>query len=390
MSIDLYFFAGEKSGDLHGEKILQALKQKAPHLLIAGVGGPRMRAMGMECALPMEEFQVMGFVDVFFSLPKLVRQFYAVSKEIQQLKPKAVVTIDYPGFNLRLVRHLKKRNFSGQCIHFICPSVWAWGKRRIHLMSKYFDSLMTILPFESDLFKDTELLVTYVGHPLVERIKSHHYLPIQLPKDRKIVAIFPGSRKKEIERNLPLYLLTIQSLIQSHPDLHFAISVSEETLRPLILSLIGKHLGNQWDHKNIELIAPHLSYELMKASTVAIAKSGTVTLELAIHRIPTVVTYAISSLDTFIARDLLRIRLPYYCLVNIIAQDQVFPELFGPNFTEKTLKKSFEELLVKENSLVTQKRCDRLIELLGTKSTSNEVANEILNRISLPFNQRFG
>ena len=125
---DIFIFAGEKSGDLHGEKLIKALLDREPHLKIAGVGGPRMREQGMQCILPMEEFQVMGFIDVFYELPKLYRHFHFLTSEILRLKPKAVITIDYPGFNLRLQRHLKKKGYQGKCIHYICPSVWAWGE----------------------------------------------------------------------------------------------------------------------------------------------------------------------------------------------------------------------------------------------------------------------
>src|SRR5580692_6520059 len=136
MSVDLFVFAGEKSADLHGERLLVALKQHHPDIRIAGVGGPRMRALGMHSILHMEQFQVMGFIDVFFALPSLIRHFYTVAKAIRTLRPKGVLTIDYPGFNLRLARHLRKKQFPGKICHYICPSVWAWGKKRIPLMIK--------------------------------------------------------------------------------------------------------------------------------------------------------------------------------------------------------------------------------------------------------------
>ena len=162
MSSDLFIFVGEKSADLHGEKILQALKQLDPALHISGVAGPRMRKVGIECILPMEDFQVMGFIDVFLALPKLVRQFYFVADQILSSNPKAVLFIDYPGFNLRMAKHLRKKGYKGKLCHYICPSVWAWGKKRIPLMAKHLDLLLTILPFEKNYFADTDLQVAYV------------------------------------------------------------------------------------------------------------------------------------------------------------------------------------------------------------------------------------
>jgi lipid-A-disaccharide synthase len=381
MSCDLFIFAGEKSGDLHGEKLLESLKALDPSLRIAGVGGPRMRAQGMLCVLPMEEFQVMGFIDVFFALPKLMRQFYLIARTILQFKPKAVLFIDYPGFNLRMARHLRKKGYQGKLCHFICPSVWAWGKKRIPLMAKHLDLLLTILPFEKEYFSSTTLDVAFVGHPLIQRFKEHSYKPLTVPKERKTIAIFPGSRKKELLRNFPLYLKVCAQLKKTHSDLFFAISVSDEKYRPLIESMIaeqGLNIGS-----DLALFPVDATHDLMKSAHAAIAKSGTVTLELALHAVPTVVTYAISKLDLIIARDILRIRLPHYCLVNIIAKDTVFPELFGPNFTKESLLTHCEKMIGDENTRsLCRNQCRALKESLKDKNASLEAANLVLSEIT--------
>ncbi len=378
MFYDVFVFAGEKSADLHGEKLLQALYAQNPHLKIAGVGGPRMRAVGMHCILPMEEFQVMGFIDVFLALPKLLRQFYFVAREIQRLNPKAVVTIDYPGFNLRMAKHLKKKGFQGKLVHFICPSVWAWGKKRIPLMAKNLDLLISILPFEKQLFADTSLQVAFVGHPLAERLKTYGYQECFVPSGKKLVALFPGSRRKEIERNLRLQLDACRELLEKNSDFHIALSVSDEKFLPPMKEIL-KEKG--WNENEISLVPISQSYELMKAAYLAIAKSGTVTLELAMHRVPTVVVYGVSKLDKIIAYDILRIRLPFYCLVNIIAQKEVFPELIGPHFTLQNLKEKVESLLKEPNRIKIQSECDAVIKQLGQKETSQEAAAEILKMI---------
>lgn len=367
MSCDLFIFAGEKSGDLHGEKLIKALLEREPHLKIAGVGGPRMRPH-MQSILPMEEFQVMGFIDVFCELPQLIRHFHFITAEILRLKPKAVITIDYPGFNLRLQRHLKKKGYPGKCIHFICPSVWAWGKKRIPLMASNLDLLLSILPFEKQLFSHTSLPVSFVGHPLVERLNTYTYKPFSFPP-KKILALFPGSRKKEIENNLPLQLDVCREI--ATPDICIALSVSEERFRPLILDIVKQ--------KNLDvlLVPPDYSYELMRSAYAAIAKSGTVTLELALHRVPTVVMYKIRPLDEFIALQLLRIRLPFYCLVNIIAQKPIYPELFGSRLTFETLKRQAQNLFDDEYRACIQLDCTQLIQQLGEMKTGVESADKI-------------
>lgn len=378
MSCDLFVFAGEKSGDLHGEKLLQALLEKNPHLKIAGVGGPRMRALGMECVLPMEEFQVMGFIDVFVALPKLIRQFYFILHTIERLRPKAVLTIDYPGFNLRLIKKLRNRGYKGKCVHFICPSVWAWGKKRIPLMAQHLDLLLSILPFEKDLFTNTSLDVAYVGHPLIQRLKTYTYQTLSLSSKDKIIALFPGSRRKEIERNLPLYLDVCRTLQAQYPGVRIALSLSEERHRVLMEKILQE---KGWaPGTDIDLIPGEQSYELMKAAYLAIAKSGTVTLELALHRVPTIVTYGVSRLDKIIAYDILRIRLPFYCIVNIIMGKEIFAELIGPHFTFKNLLEKTESLFQEINRIPIQNHCEALIHHLGDCDTADQAAQETISR----------
>jgi lipid-A-disaccharide synthase len=362
---DLFIFAGEKSGDLHGAHLVAALKKYS----ICGVGGEKMREQNFECLIPMEEFQVMGFIDVFLQLSRLFLLFRKTLRHILEVNPKAVVTIDYPGFNLRLAKALRKRGYKGKILHYICPSVWAWGKKRIPLMANVLDGLFSILPFERNCFKNTSLPVHFVGHPLVSGIAKHEYHAME-----KIdVALFPGSRKKEIERNLPLMLKAAKQIEEELGNLQFAISCSNSCFLQLLHRCIDEA---GWKH--VPIIEAKHSYDLMKSVRLAIAKSGTVTLELALHEVPTVVTYAISKPDLFIVRDLLKIRLPYYALPNILAEKEVFPELFGPNFTITALVRHAKILLTdEERKLQVQSECRKIAEQLTTLDTHQETARLI-------------
>ncbi|MGE0199247.1 MAG: lipid-A-disaccharide synthase [Simkaniaceae bacterium] len=373
MTYDLFVFAGEVSGDLHGEKLLKALYELNPHLKIKGVGGPKMRALGMDLFMPMEEFEVMGFVDVISSLPKLMRHFKAIKKEILKSQPKGVVSIDYPGFNLRLAQALYHKKSEAKRIHYICPSVWAWGKRRIPKMERSLDRLLTILPFEPEIFSRKKIHVSYVGHPLISRIHSHEYDQYWrkiygISDKQQILSLFPGSRQKEIERNFPMQLRVAKRLQKENPDLLIAVSCSDQKFKPLLDGLI---------------IDSSHSYELMRASHMALATSGTVTLELALHQIPTIVNFAIRPLDVFIAQSLLRINLPYFALPNIIAKQEIFPELFGPYLTEEALyQKGIEFLLSEYKRRACIENCHHLKKLLGEKDASLESARAILELIT--------
>ncbi len=372
---DLFVFAGEVSGDLHGEALLSALQAKRPDLTIVGVGGPCMRGQGMECIMPMEKFQVMGFVDVFLSLPTLMKQFYEVRREILKRNPKAVVCIDYPGFNLRLEKSLRKKGFNGKLCHYISPTVWAWAKGRIKTLVENLDLLLVIFPFEKEIFSATSLHVEYIGHPLISRIRSYSYEELPFLKGKEAIGLFPGSREKEIVRNLPKFLHVANRLLEEWPDLVFPISLSHERFRNLIEDLVAKE---NLPKEKFCLVPSEKRYDLMKMVSAAMAKSGTVTLELALHRVPTVVTYAVSKLDLFIAKKILGIVLPNYCIVNIICKKTVFPELIGPNFNEDRLYEDIKSLFLQDNRDVLAVELDRLSTLLESKNTSEEAASHIL------------
>lgn len=368
--LDIFILAAEPSGDLHGAKLIEELLKIHPHLKIGAVAGPRMRALPIETFFPMENLQVMGFIDVLLALPKIVRQFFAIRRKILQLSPKAVICIDYPGFNLALEKSLRKKKYRGKLIHFICPTVWAWKKKRIPRMAETLDLLLTIFPFEPKCFEKTSLKVQYVGHPLAKTI--HHFTPIHLFKEQKLLTLFPGSRSTEIERNLPIQLQVARRLQTLDPTLKIAISIAHSQFKEQIKTL----------SQDILLVPPKHNYELMRASHLAIATSGTVTLELALHGTPTVVNFAIKPLDCFIAQKIFKIHLPFYCIVNIIASKSVFPELFGPHLTPDQLFSLSQKLWFdSEARAACLKDCAEVRKSLGLNDASKVAAEAIVSAI---------
>jgi len=345
-SKSLFFFAGEQSGDLHGQNLLAHLKLKLPHYTFNGVGGPLMRPYLDSSVLNMEDFEVMGFSDVLRALPKLIPYFFKVRNTILSTNPVGVVLIDYPGFNLRLAKSLRKKGYQGKIIQLICPSVWAWGKHRIQHMADTLDLLLSILPFEKQIFSHTSLPVEYIGNPLKAKIQKHTYQSdwlnlLGIRSAPQLIALFPGSRKGEIQRNLPIQLKAAQML--QREDRIFAISCAHPEIIPVMQTILEETTLKL--HQNVFLIPKAYSYELMRDCHAAVAKSGTVTLELAIHQCPTAVIYQLTPLNRFIAKYLLKLNLPYYCIVNILAQKQVFPELIASGLTPKNLGVMMQGLL---------------------------------------------
>jgi lipid-A-disaccharide synthase len=367
--IDLFLVTGEKSGDLYGAHLIDAFGASAS---LSGIGGEEMRKRNFKCLIPMEELQFMGFVDVLLHLPSLLQLLERTARLIMERGPDAVVTIDYPGFNLRLAGLLRKRGYQGKIFHYICPTVWAWRKKRISVMERLFDALFTILPFEQQCFRQTSLPVYFVGHPLVSTIAQHRYQPL---KEEVDVALFPGSRTKEVKRNLPLLMKIAERLDREHGGLHFAISCSQPSFETILKKAI-----NSARLTKTSIIHPNNRYDLMRQSRCAIAKSGTVTLELALHGVPTVVVYSLSTLDRVIAKQIFGIDLLYYSLPNILLQKEVFPEFFGPKFKEMNIVQAVSPLLMNgEYREVYREHCRQLTALLGPMNAHQITAEHIKN-----------
>jgi lipid-A-disaccharide synthase len=362
----LFLLAGEQSGDLLGKNLIISLKESFPTLKLCGVGGAYMKKAGMEVIQPMESLQVMGFYDVIRSFPRLYASFKKIKNEILRLRPSAIVLIDYPDFNIRLAKALRKSGYDGKIIHYVCPSIWAWRKKRIFPLAKNLNHLLTILPFEKQLFTNTQLPVTYVGHPLVSTIDNHLY-DSQCHFPKPLIAIFPGSRKREIALNLPLQLAAAEKLGSTYT---IAISVARPELRDVIQKYTGtKHL----------FVPAEKRYELMQSATAALATSGTIILELGLHAVPTVTTYALSTLDYLLGRYIFRIHLPFYTLVNIICDQAVYPELIHRKISVEEVYRSLEKIV--ENQKFVRDKCSRLKDLLKEQNASQMAAKIIFEEI---------
>jgi lipid-A-disaccharide synthase len=381
MTQQIFLLAGEKSGDLIGSRLIHSLKNSLPSLSFVGVGGQEMREAGLKGFLKTEEFEIHGFSEVIRSFRKLKRQFQEVLDQILTTQPQAVILIDYPGFNLRLAKALKQKGFKGKIIQYVSPTIWAWGPRRKETMVQTLDLLLTIYPFEPAYFNDTTLSVKYVGNPIYEIVKSHVYdenwaALFGIHAQEQLIALFPGSRKNEIRLNLPYLLNACEQLKKEHPEAVFVVSCAHEKIIPLMHPLLRCY-SLKLNH-DLFLLPKNYAYELMRDCRTAIAKSGTVTLELALHERPTIVIYKLSLFNRFIAKFLLKLKLPFYCIVNIICGKRVYPELIDKGLNRKNLFSYFQQL---NNDTEERKHCiqecQKLPDILEDRKASDEAASAI-------------
>ncbi|MBO43971.1 MAG: lipid-A-disaccharide synthase [Rhodospirillaceae bacterium] len=318
----LFLIAGEPSGDVLGSRLMAALKLETKNKIrFVGVGGPLMEAEGLKSLFPMRDLAVMGIAEILPHLPKFLRRIKETVNAIHLSQPDAIITIDSPTFANRVVRRLK--DCSAIRIHYVAPSVWAWRPWRVNKYKKNFDHILALFPFEPPYFEAVGLPCHHVGHPVIEYgadrgngakfRKQHGIAPEEI-----LICVLPGSRNGEVSRMGPVFTATLQKL---HDRGHrFKVIVpTVDTVRELLPDIIENWPGNPIIIDNQEE-----KYDAMAAANTALAASGTISLELAIARVPYVIAYKVAWITGYIVQCLLHVK--YANLINIILNASVVPE----------------------------------------------------------------
>jgi lipid-A-disaccharide synthase len=362
--------AGEASGDLHGAGVVRELKKKNPSMDIFGIGGDKMEHEGMSLTYHVREMSFMGFVEVVKHLP-LIR---SVEKTLEQLlilkKPDVVVLIDYPGFNLRFARTVKK--YGIKIIYYISPQVWAWKKGRVLKMRGLIDKMLVVFPFEVPIYEKENIPVQFVGHPLVEEMqevmsKENFYRRYNLDNSKKIIAVIPGSRKQEIVNLFSVMVRSAFELAQNEKEVVVAVAPN------LSIELYKNNLPLNMNVKFIQ----HLTHEVMKYAEFAFVTSGTATLETACVGTPMVVVYKTSAITYWIARLVVKIK--NIALVNIVAGKTIVPEMIqGDATVDKLVNEARSILNSPDHYAEVKKELNIVRQKLGGVGASINVAEAIL------------
>lgn len=332
--------AGEASGDLHGANLIAAMKRLSPELTVSGMGGERMQAAGLDVLVDASSMAVVGLVEVIGHLWHIRKALNILTRALRNSSPDLLILIDYPEFNLLLAAQAKKLNIP--VYYYISPQVWAWRSGRVKKIQRLTDRMAVILPFEKEFYAKAGMEVDFVGHPLLDAVRTT--IPREaflrehgINPEATVVGILPGSRKKELSSLLPVFLETARKLAALVNNVVF--------LLPLATTLSRKDLdvyGLNNCSLDIKVISEH-PYDMMAACDVAIAASGTVTLELAILNVPMVMAYRVSPLTYFLGKRLINVK--YASLVNLVAEEEVIPELLQDRATPDRLSKAAADLL---------------------------------------------
>jgi len=381
----IMIIAGESSGDFLGSRLISQLKKIDPTLEFAGVGGDLMKREGLKSLAPMEILSIMGFTQIFKSIIKIFRLRRKLINKIKTGEYLGIVTIDAPGFSFWFGKKIKKMNVSH--IHYVAPTVWAWKKNRAAKITKFLDAILCLFPFELPYFEKEGLKSFFVGHPLIEKFKissqesKERYLKkFKLLPHSKILCILPGSRSSELKYHTAIFLEAARDFCKKQAyDAIFipTISGKEKLLKELIKGINIKNLPPiyiQTDSNDRPL--------LYQSSTIALAASGTVTLELACSLTPMVVAYKVSKLNALIAKLFLKIK--YVSMVNILYKKKIIPELLQDNCTPLKLAKSLS--IVAEKPKEQLKYMENMSEFLSLekKMPSKRAAEVIAQMWSLP------
>ena len=348
-----FFVTGEISGEKHAAKLVKQLKALDTSSIFYGTGGQAMEAVGVNLVLNIREMAFMGLVEVLLNIFKIRKNFKIVKKSILETRPDVIILVDYPGFNLKIAKWAKERDF--KVVYYIAPKVWAWKESRAKRIKAYVDLLLVIFPFEENYFKRFGIPTLFVGNPLMEELTM-----LAVSERKNAIAILPGSRRQEIEKFLPVMLESVYGELDGNQIIVAGLSELGEDYYFSIM-------------KGKARLVMDKTQEVLSTSKLAIVASGTASLEAALLNIPQVVCYAVHPLTYWVARLLVKVK--YISLVNIIMDKMVVPELIQKHFSPQNVKNTALKVLSDEN--VIQDDYLRLRKKMGNSKASENAANSI-------------
>jgi len=367
----LFLSCGETSGDRYAGELVREMRLREPSLEVFGLGGDRLAAQGARLLAHVRDLAVVGLLEVVSHLRSLRRVFERGLAEVDRRRPDVAVLVDYPDFNLRLARQLGRRGVP--VVYYVSPQVWAWRRGRLDVIRKTVDQMLVIFPFEEALYREAEVPVRFVGHPLVDLVHpaadcDQFLAALGLDPARPVVAVLPGSRAREIAHNLPPLAGAIRILAEERPELQFLLAlapaVNAESLRQRLGPLPVRIVADQ-------------AQAVLGCCTAAIVASGTATVEAALLGAPMVVVYRLAPLTYLLGSRLVKV--PHFAMANLIAGARIVPELIQRELTAERVSGEIRSLL--DDPARRQRMRDGLAEVkhrLGEPGASARAAEAVL------------
>ena len=368
----LMIITGEVSGDLIGASLIKELKSLKPDIKVTGIGGDKMKSVGMDLIYHTDQMAFLGFVEVVKHLPFIRKVQKKLIDVIKEEEISCVVLIDYPGFNLSIAKKLKPLGV--KIIYYVSPQLWAWAKGRVKKVRKLVDKMLVVFPFEVEFYRKEKVNVEYVGHPLVERINQYKFLSrdeffskFNLDRQKQILLVMPGSRKQEVKEIFPEVIKAADKLAQQF-DLQVVAARSK--------NIDEKYLRQNINSEKFITIEDH-NYELMKYSHFGIIKSGTSTLEAGFFALPMIVVYKTNPLTYLIGKQL--VKLDRIGMVNILLDEMVVPELIQGDANPENIFNAASKILSDNHTYENVKlKLGKVKAILGSDGASKKAVRSIL------------
>ena len=366
--------AGEASGDLHGSHLVKEMLSLDPSLQFYGVGGEKMKNEGVELIADSKEMAVVGITEVLLKLKRIYQIYRKLKNSLAANSPALVILIDYPDFNLRFAREAKKKNIP--IVYYISPQVWAWRKGRIKKIGRLIKKMIVIFPFEKKFYEEAKIDVDFVGHPLLDAIRSQFsreeaFQKFSLTPGVTTIGLLPGSRMNEIKRHLPPMIEAISLISKQINPVQFIIPVAPGLDWGEVQNLVGSK------RENIRVVENNI-YDVMRISDVVIVASGTATIEAAIMGAPMIVVYRVSPLTYLLGKMLIKVK--NIGMVNIIAGKTVVPELIQKDVTPEKITSAVVQILENPSKQEEiKKELSSLKEKIGNPGASFRAAQIIIS-----------
>ena len=366
----IFILTGEPSGDKLASTAISKLQKDFKDIEYLSVGGTNLKKIGIKSIFDLEEITYLGFTSVLLNIFKIKKKIDQTVNEIIKFNPDILFSVDSPDFTLRVAEKVKQKNNNIKTIHYVAPQVWIWRKNRVKKIKKFIDHVLLLFNFEKKYFDEENIKNTFVGHPLIEKIETNKTdINNLIPKNKKIVSIFPGSRKSEIHTLLPILLDFIKMMNNKNLDYNFVFHTTDENKEYIIDRIKDKNFDN------VDIISNEIiKQEILSNSVFAVCKSGTVSLQVCNSNVPSIIIYKLSFINFMIFKLLVNVK--FANIINIINNKEIIPELLQNECNAKEIYNSVTYML--KNPELAKKQldnCNQTLEGIRSKSSSsNEVA----------------
>ena len=372
----IFILTGEPSGDKLASKVISQFKNSRSDIEYLSVGGEHLRALEIKSLFDLKEVTYLGFTRVFLNLFKIKRKISETVREILKFKPDILFSVDSPDFTLRVVKEVKKKDPNIKTIHFVAPQVWVWREHRVKQLKSFVDHILLLFPFEKKYFDKEQIKSTFVGHPLLDDTEKSKVDISQIIKDnKKIFSIFPGSRLSEINTLTPILFKFIKKMNMKYKDLFFVFHSTQEHVQLLQNQLLKegfKNCGAIGDEK--------IKSHILKSSVFAVAKSGTISLEICNSKIPSIIIYKMGAINFFIVKMLVKVK--FANIINIAADEEVIPELLQSRCNPADIYNTVDKLLSDKSSLDKQvSKTQKIIRDFKTEKSSAIASSVLINSL---------